>query len=78
MSFGPSFLMTTGCSEFICSTASQSAGLYWLIQKSVEQRSRIRRLKVRETEYIPLVKLTPMALETDRRDLTNRVRPIVR
>lgn len=42
--------------------------------KSAEQRSRIQCLKAGETEYIPLVKLTPMALETDRRDLTNRVR----
>src|SRR5215204_1621326 len=32
------------------------------------------RMKVGETEYIPLVKLSPMALEIDRRDLTNRVR----
>jgi hypothetical protein len=30
-------------------------------------------LKAREIEYIPLVKLTLMALEIDRRDLTNRV-----
>jgi len=31
-------------------------------------------LKARETEYIPLVKLTPMVLEIDHRDLTNRVK----
>jgi hypothetical protein len=41
--------------------------------KSVEQRSRIRRLKARETEYIPLVKLTRMALKADRRDLTTSI-----
>ena len=29
--------------------------------------------KAREIEYIPLVTLTPMALEIDHRDLTNRV-----
>jgi hypothetical protein len=47
--------------------------LCWLIQKHPEKRSCIRRLKARETEYIPLLKLTYMALEIDRRDLTNRV-----
>jgi hypothetical protein len=40
---------------------------------SVEQRSRIRRLKAREPEYIPLVKLTRMALKADRRDLTTSI-----
>jgi hypothetical protein len=35
----------------------------------------IRRLKSRETEYISLVKLTPIALEIGRCALTNRVYP---
>jgi hypothetical protein len=43
------------------------------MQKRAEKRSCIRRLKARETEYIPLVTLTPMALEIDGRELTNRV-----
>jgi hypothetical protein len=30
-------------------------------------------LKARETEYMPLVQLSPLALEIDRRELTNRV-----
>jgi hypothetical protein len=38
-----------------------------------EKWSRIRRLKARETEAMPLVTRTPMALEIGRRDLTNRV-----
>jgi hypothetical protein len=29
--------------------------------------------EARETEYIPLVKRSPMALEIDRRELTDRV-----
>jgi hypothetical protein len=41
--------------------------------KSVEKQSCIRRLKARETGYIPPVKPTPMALESDRRALPNRV-----
>jgi hypothetical protein len=34
----------------------------------------MRRLKARETEDIPLVKCSPMALEIEGCDLTNRVR----
>jgi hypothetical protein len=48
--------------------------LCWLIQKCVEKQSHIRCFEVRETKYIRLEKLTPMALEIDRRALTNRVK----
>jgi hypothetical protein len=41
--------------------------------QSLDKRSCLLHLKARETEYIPLVKLTPMVLEIDHRDLTNRV-----
>jgi hypothetical protein len=44
-----------------------------LSQKRAEKQPCIQRLKVREIEYIPLVTLTPMALEIDHHDLTNRV-----
>ena len=44
----------------------------WLSRKSLEKRPCTRCLKA-ETGYIPLVKLTPMALEIDHRDLPNRV-----
>jgi tRNAHis guanylyltransferase len=37
------------------------------------QAARIRCLKARETEDIPLVKLIPMVLEIGHHDLTNRV-----
>ena len=47
--------------------------LCWLIQKSLDKRSCLLHLKARETEYIPLVKLIPMVLGIDHRDLTNRV-----
>jgi hypothetical protein len=33
----------------------------------MEKRSGVRRLKAGETEFIPLVKLNPMALEMDSR-----------
>jgi len=39
----------------------------------MEEQSCIRRVKVRETAYGPLVTCTLMALEIDRRDLPNRV-----
>jgi hypothetical protein len=48
--------------------------LCWLSQKRPEKRSHIQRSKAKETESIPLVKCPRMALEIDRRDLTNRVR----
>jgi hypothetical protein len=41
--------------------------------KSLDKRSCPLHLKARETEYIPLVKLTPMVLEIDHRDLPNSV-----
>jgi hypothetical protein len=44
----------------------------WLSQKLLEKRSCIRRLKAREILAMPLVIRTPMALETDCRDFTNR------
>jgi hypothetical protein len=47
--------------------------LCWLIQKRVEKRFYIRRVEVRGTKYIPLEKLTSIALEIGRRDLTNSV-----
>jgi hypothetical protein len=47
--------------------------LCWVRQEHVEKRSGIRRLKAREIEYAPLVKLTLMAWEICYRDLTNRV-----
>jgi hypothetical protein len=42
--------------------------------KRAEKWSRILRLKARETEAMPLVTRTPMALEIGRRALTNRVK----
>jgi hypothetical protein len=36
----------------------------------------MRRLKIRETEAMPLVTRTPMAVKSDHRDLTNRVRTL--
>jgi hypothetical protein len=39
--------------------------LRWLSQKRAEKRSCIRRSKARESEAMPLVKRTPMALEMD-------------
>jgi hypothetical protein len=50
--------------------------LCWLIQKQAEKQSRRRRLKPRETEYIPLLKLTPMALDINRRELSHRAKII--
>ena len=47
--------------------------LCWLSQERAEQQSCIRRVKAREIPYIPLVPLTPMALEMGRRALTNGV-----
>jgi hypothetical protein len=47
--------------------------LCWVIQKSVDQRSCLLRLKASEAESIPPVQLTPMALEIDHRDFTNSV-----
>ena len=44
------------------------------IQKSLDKRSRPLHLKARETESIPLAKLTPMVLGIDHRDLPNRVK----
>jgi hypothetical protein len=41
--------------------------------KCAEKRSYIERLKGKEIAYIPLVTLTPMALEIGHRDLPNRV-----
>ena len=41
--------------------------------KRAEKRSCIQRSKARKTEPLPLVKRTPVALEVDCRDLTNRV-----
>src|SRR5262245_16021131 len=41
--------------------------------KRAGKRTHTRRLKARETKYMPLETLTPMALEIDRRELTNRV-----
>jgi hypothetical protein len=43
------------------------------VKKGMGKRSSIRCLKARETESMPLVTRTPMALEVDRRELTNRV-----
>jgi hypothetical protein len=45
-----------------------------LRQKRTEKQSCIHRLNAKETRYIPLVKFTPMVLETGHRNLTNRVR----
>jgi hypothetical protein len=45
----------------------------WVSPKGAEERPDIACLKARENEYIPLRKLTPMALEIAPRDLTNRV-----
>jgi hypothetical protein len=42
--------------------------------RPAERRSCIRRLEAKETEAIPLVKRTPLALDIDCRDLTTRVR----
>jgi hypothetical protein len=50
-------------------------GLCWLNQKCADKRPRLERLADRDTAYIPLVTRTPLALEVDRRDLTNRVGP---
>jgi hypothetical protein len=47
--------------------------LCWVRQKDAEKEPCIRRLKASETEHIPLAKLAPIALESNRRDLTNRV-----
>ena len=41
--------------------------------KGAEKRSHIQRSKAKETEYIPLVKCPPLALEIDRCDLPIRV-----
>jgi hypothetical protein len=48
--------------------------LCWLIQKRSEKRACIRHSKARETEAMPLVTRTPMALEMDGCALTNRVK----
>jgi hypothetical protein len=48
--------------------------LCWLSQKCAGKRFCIRCLEARETEDIPLVKLTPMVLEMGHYDLANRVR----
>jgi hypothetical protein len=47
--------------------------LCWLIQKCAGKRSCTRRSKAKETADIPLVIRTPMALQIDRGELTNRV-----
>jgi hypothetical protein len=41
--------------------------------KSVAQRPQIRGLKARATAYLPLAKLTRMALKADRRDLPTSI-----
>ncbi len=43
------------------------------MQKHAATWSHVRRLKARETAYMPLMPLTPMALEIDHRESTNRV-----
>jgi hypothetical protein len=47
--------------------------LCWLTQKRAERRAYKQRPKARETKSMPLVTRTLLALEIDRRDLTNRV-----
>ena len=47
--------------------------LCWVSQKRAGKRVYTRRLKDSETKYMPLETLTPMALEIDRRALTNSV-----
>src|SRR5262245_61425156 len=47
--------------------------LCWLTQTRAEKRADTQRSKARETQPMSLVTLTPLALETGHRDLTNRV-----
>jgi hypothetical protein len=56
-----------------CSTSVKEVVTLLVNSKRVEKRSYRRRLEVRETKYIPREKLTSIALEIDRRELTNRV-----
>jgi hypothetical protein len=69
-------LITLGHQRYASARVAAKHGqdrLCWFIQKSLDKRSCLLHLKARETEYIPLVKLTPLVLEIDHRDLPNRV-----
>ena len=50
--------------------------LCWLTQKRVEKRADTQRSKAKGIHAMALVARTPMVLETDQRDLPNRVRAL--
>jgi hypothetical protein len=66
------YLLRSGCSWRMLPKHGHDR-LCWLIQKRSEKRACIRHSKARETEAMPLVTRTPMALEMDGCALTNRV-----